>query len=217
MEDGRDFYVIRKSLNILSVLILALAFTNAKIKTLNLLGIEISIDGQKFYIAIFLLYAYFIWRFITKLPFKSGFMNDFDQYYMATVNSKKGIIKTHNFEIYKNRLLEKSEDLKKAFEQNRQLELNHTSIVRTESSAYRRLRISFDLRFTNEISNRQSSLIVNHDFKVSRLFVLKHIFIFCFKHDKFGDYLFPLFLVVANIFLTIFLSGWQGSIKSIFS
>lgn len=80
--DDKDFPLVRKNLNILSILILILAYTNAKLDSLNFLGIQIDLNAHKLYVAIFILYIYMIWRFLTKLPLRGGFWNGFEQFYM---------------------------------------------------------------------------------------------------------------------------------------
>ena len=78
--DDHDFKSVRKAFNIVSVLILILAYSNAEINEINFLGIDITLEGEKVYVGIFVLYLYFVWRFLTKLPWKGGFQNDFNQY-----------------------------------------------------------------------------------------------------------------------------------------
>lgn len=69
--DDKDFYQVRKNLNIISIVILILAFTNAEVDSLKVICIDLKLNGNKLYAALFILYAYFIWRFLTKLPLRS--------------------------------------------------------------------------------------------------------------------------------------------------
>jgi hypothetical protein len=107
--DDHDFTLVRKNLNILSVLILILAFTNAQLHSINLLGIEMDLDAIKLYQALFIGYLYFIWRFLTKLPLSSGFWNDFEQYYF---NSENGIKKQNTFNHYRDKIIGSNELLR---------------------------------------------------------------------------------------------------------
>lgn len=210
--DDNDFLIVRKNLNILSVLILILGYTNAKLHSMNFLGIELDLNGSKLYIALLLGYIYFVWRFLTKLPFISGFKNDFDQYYL---NSEKGIKKSHSYERYKNILINSSKELKTIIENKRGYGLNHLAITRFDAATYRKLNLSFSL-YTIEVDNTKSSFEVVHKITVSSLLFSKILIIFCVKYDKFGDYLFPLVLVVLNIIFFIFRPEWQGSFYSLF-
>lgn len=87
--DDKDFVIVRKNLNIFSVVILLLAFTTADVSILSLFGIKVEMNGQKVYIALFIGYIYFIWRYLTKLPLISGFWNDFTTYYMQSYGGNR--------------------------------------------------------------------------------------------------------------------------------
>lgn len=214
MED-HDFQVVRKNLNILSVLILMLAFTNAQLDKLNFLGIEMQLDSSKFYQAIFVAYLYFVWRFLTKVPIIGGFWNDFLQYYL---NSEEGIKKQHNYERYKHTLIAKSEELKFVLNSNDQaFRLVQVSSSRLPEWPLHKLRLSFSFSATAPNSSSHSrSFYVDHDISVSRFLVIRKLILFSVKYDKFGDYLFPLVLVIAVVGFFFFKGQWQGGFASLF-
>ncbi|MEK6781704.1 MAG: hypothetical protein AABY93_08355 [Bacteroidota bacterium] len=212
--DDKDFYVVRKNLNILSVLILILAFTNAKIETLNFLGIQIDLDGSRLYTALFIGYVYLLWRFLTKLPLKSGFLNDFSQYY---INSDEGVKKQHHFTRYKDQLTGKSPELKTAVETDLNQRLVQTSVTRFDPREFWNLRLSFTFYVTPKAPGQLSNLTVDQDIVVSRFYFFKCLIVFCVQYDKFGDYLFPLVPVLLNFFFFFTKSEWQGSFKSLVS
>lgn len=213
--DDHDFLLVRKNLNILSVLILILAFTNAKLGSLNLLGIQMDLEGVKLYQALYIGYVYFLWRFFTKLPLRSGFWNDFLQYFM---NSEEGVKKKHNFDRYKKEFIDNSDRLKHAYEINDKY-LNHVqlSVIRFPDWPLTQLRLSATFQASGrEGKNDNAQFGVDHDIKVSRFFVLKKLILFCIKYDKFGDYLFPLIPVLTVLGFFFFKLDWQGSFFSIF-
>lgn len=214
MED-HDFQVVRKNLNILSVLIIMLAFADAQLDKLNFLGIEMKLDSAKFYQAVFVGYLYFVWRFLTKVPIISGFWSDFLQYYM---NSEDGVKKHHNYDRYKDLLIEKSEDLKNAIESNDQFfRLNQINVDRLPNWPLHRLRLVFAFHASHRASSTQSNQFsVEYDITVSRLLAVRKLVVFSVKYDKFGDYLFPLVPVVLAVYFFIFKHDWQGSMASLF-
>lgn len=214
MED-HDFQVVRKNLNILSVLILMLAFTNAQLDNLNFLGIEMQLDSTKFYQAIFVAYLYFFWRFLTKVPIRGGFWSDFLQYYL---NFDEGIKKQHNYPRYKAALQEKSELLRDAIESNDQ-SFRHiqTNVYRLPGLPLHKLRFSFSFNAAHRNSGTQGhQFSVDLDITVSRLIAFRKLVTFCIKYDKFGDYIFPLIPTAIVIIFFFFKTGWQGSFKSLF-
>lgn len=211
--DDHDFTLVRKNLNILSVLILILAFTNAQLHKINLLGIEMDLDAIKLYQALFIGYLYFIWRFLTKLPLRSGFWNDFEEYY---INSEDGVKKQHNFKVYRDQLIESNQKLKSHKElADGNLNLIHYSLIRNSSSQLRKLRISTRLEVVENEANREV-VDTYYDIRLSRIYFMRKLISFCLKYDKFGDYLFPLIPVIAVVFCFIFKSEWQGSFAGLF-
>lgn len=210
--DDHDFPVVRKNLNIISVLILVLAYTNAKLNKLSFLGIDIELDAHNLYIALFVLYLYFIWRFLTKLPLNSIFWTGFMQYYLE---SEGGVKAKHNYERYRPLAIEKSDRLKIG-EEAGYISLVTTSIQRASAKHYLKLKVVFTFYDRNP-ANKQlhGNFSVEHDIHVSILFLLQKLMVFCFKHDKFGDYLFPLIPVLVNVCFFVFASEWQGSIWSL--
>lgn len=210
--DDHDFPVVRKNLNVISVLILVLAYTNAKLNKLSFLGIDIELDAHKLYIALFVLYAYFIWRFLTKLPLNSIFWTGFMQYYLE---SERGLKTKYNFKKFGSIMMSKSERLKQGFK-DETINLVSTTIHRPDSSYHRKLRLIFTF-YDRKPRDKQSpgNFSLDHNFTVSRLLFVQKLVIFCFKHDKFGDYLFPLIPVLVNLGFFVFASEWQGSIRSL--
>jgi hypothetical protein len=211
--DDHDFTLVRKNLNILSVLILILAFTNAQLHSINLLGIEMDLDAIKLYQALFIGYLYFIWRFLTKLPLRSGFWNDFEQHY---ITSEYGVKKQHTYERYKQQFIDSLSQLKSTIKEGssdaRFVQLN---VVRQNNSLVK-LKLSAVYQIIILIGNRQQQHNIDIDIKVSRLYFLRKVLIFCFKYDKFGDYLFPLIPVITVVGCFIFKSEWQGSFAGLF-
>lgn len=194
--DDKDFFAVRKNLNILSVLILVLAYANAEIHDLNFLGIQLELEGSKLYVGLFIIYLYFIWRYLTKMPLMSGFWNDFNQYYM---DSEKGVKREHNFEKYQNMLLQNSEELRN----NSDAQIVDQKIIKFSSKILRKLRLSVTFyRSRREVDNEKinhDNFSAVHDFHVSRIYVLRKLLVFSFKHDKFGDYVFPLIPIIINL------------------
>lgn len=213
MED-HDFQVVRKNLNILSVLILILAFTNAQLHTINLLGIDMELDGNKLYQALFLGYIYLLWRFLTKLPLRGGFWNDFLQYYL---DSEEGVKKHHHYERYKELLIEKSPRLKRAIEDQGELKPVQLRFVRFSEWPLTKLRLaaSFQSR-TDQSLNETPSFSIDHDIHVPRIYQWYRLIMFSVKYDKFGDYLFPLIPVLINFYFFTVKTEWQGSFYHLF-
>jgi hypothetical protein len=208
--DDKDFDLVRKNLNILSVLILILAYANAQLHSLNFLGIQIDFDGDKLYQALFIGYSYFVWRFLTKLRLLSGFWNDFLQYYMT---SEFGVKSKYNYTTLKKEFDEKSPQLKQANEQkDDSLRLVQLSVIRFPDWPLTKLRLSA----TFYSQGAQQNFNVDYDIKVSKIFLLRKLLTFCVKLDKFGDYLFPLIPVLTNIFFFTFKTQWQGSFSHLF-
>jgi hypothetical protein len=211
--DDHDFPLVRKNLNVISVLILILAYTNAKLNSLSFLGIQIDLDAHKLYVAMFILYLYFIWRFLTKLPLVSGFWNDFIQHY---TQSEKGLKAVHNYERYKDELIAKSPRLKTSIEEDETFSIVNTSIVRFSPKYIRKLRLSFTF-YTSITPEKgiQHNFHVDHDIVVTRFLFLKNLIGFSLKGDKFGDYLFPILPIILNLGFFLFAFSWQGSLYSL--
>jgi len=210
MED-HDFQVVRKNLNILSVLIIVLAFTNAKINTLNFLGIDMQLDGAKFYQALFIGYLYFIWRYCTKLDLRAGFWNDFVNYF---ISSEEGVKSVHNFKKYENRFKSEISRFSQMTNDDPNWRLVATNITR-HSESLSNLTLSITIHTSSEIHMRNPNFEI--DIKVSWKFRLKKFLIFCFRKDKFGDYLFPFVPVILNLLFLLFKTEWQGSLRNIFN
>jgi len=213
MED-HDFQVVRKNLNILSVLILILAYTNAQLNSFNFLGIKLDLDAYKLYTALVVGYVYFVWRFLTKLNFNGGFWSDFLQYFLM---SGEGVKQKHNFERYRKEFIEKSERLKYAIETNdrffRYIQLN---ITRQAGWPLTRLNLSAGFCASGrEGKDDQEQFYVDYEISLSRLFIFRKFILFSIKFDKFGDYLFPLIPVLVNVGFFFFKSEWQGSFQSL--
>lgn len=212
--EDHDFQLVRKNLNILSVVFLVLAFTNAEINDANLLGISMKLNGSKFYISLYAGYAYFVWRFLTKLPLRTGFWNDFCAYYM---NEKDGAQKEHNYHRYRKQLVEVSARLRNAIEINDPyFRLNQWSITRA-SSGLRDLKLTGYFQGSGrQDANDQQQFSVDYQITVSKTYVFAKLVKFCVKYDKFGDYLFPLVPVVSVFLFFLLKSDWQGSFYSLF-
>lgn len=211
MED-QDFQVVRKNLNILSVLIIVLAFTNAKINTLNFLGIDMQLDGAKFYKALFIGYLYFIWRYCTKLDLKAGFWNDFRKYYL---NSAGGIIKKHNFNRYQEKFKGENSEFKEIVERDSKWNLVSTNYNQSNGSSLTEYVMRIELRTV--LSTTSHNKYFETNISVSLWYLIKRLIVFCLKHDKFGDYLFPFVPVILNLLFLLFKTEWQGSLRNIFN
>jgi hypothetical protein len=212
--DDKDFVVVRKNLNIFSVVILLLAFTNANISILNLFGITVKMDGQKVYVALFVGYVYFIWRYLTKLPLMNGFWNDFLQFYLS---SASGVKKQHTFERHREKIFAAKPELEKILKPNTQSRLIDIKVLRFPNKGIRELRLIADFYVMPENSQPNDSNLSAHcDIVVSRGLFLWKFIIFCFRNDKFGDYLFPIALVLVNLYFFLFHKEWQGSFRKLF-
>lgn len=212
--DDKDFLVVRKNLNVLSVLILVLAFTNAEIDNLNLLGIQMELDGRKLYVALFVGYLYFLWRYLTKLPLKSGFWTDFIKYYLE---SDEGIKSRHTFQRYQNEFMQRSEPLTRAINsRDSSLYITSFHVVQLENWPMTKYRLSITFQSSREPgSNDMSTHSVEHEIHVSRFFLCRKVLVFSTKYDSFGDYLFPLVPALVNLFLFLVKATWQGSIQNL--
>lgn len=208
--DDNDFRVVRKTLNALSVLISILAFTKAEINALNFLGIDIDLDGRKLYIALFIGYSYFIWRYCTKVPLVGGFWLAFLNFYFE---SGSGVKKQHTYERYRNWFVN-SPEVKEVLAKGREVQLVQMQAVRPSGRTMRNPRLSATYHTSTDTGGR--NVTVNHDITVSWLFVTRKLLIFSFRHDKFGDYIFPILMVGLNVCFFFFRRGWQGSIWSLF-
>lgn len=207
--DDNDFRVVRKTLNALSVLISFLAFTEAEINALNFLGIDIGLDGKKFYSALFIAYCYFIWRYCTKVPLAGGFWQAFLSFYF---DSDSGIKKQHTYERYRDSF-ENSPEVKKVLVKGREVQLVQMQAVRPSGRSMRNPRLSATYHTSTDTGG--TNVTANHDIAVNWWFVTMKLLIFSFRHDKFGDYIFPILLVGLNVYFFFFSMGWQGSIWSL--
>ena len=213
--DDNDFPLVRKNLNILSILILILAYTNAQLHQLNFLGIDMQLDGVKLYQALFLGYFYFIWRYWTKLNFFGGFWGDFTNYYLV---SDAGVRKQHNFLKYKESFIDKSERLRDAYEAgDKFLTLSSFDVVRLSNWPLTRLRLIVNFNASGRKGKEdQAQFSEYHDILLSRFYVIRKLISFSIKEDKFGDYLFPLVAVLLNVGFFLLKKEWQGSVYQIF-
>lgn len=211
--DDHDFTLVRKNLNILSVLILILAFTNAQLHSINLLGIEMDLDAIKLYQALFIGYLYFIWRFLTKLPLSSGFWNDFEQYYF---DSENGIKKQNNFKHYRDKIIESNELLRLSKElTDENLKCTQFTLLRKSRLHLRKLWIEAQVELVKDDGTKEM-VSIKYDIELSRIYFMRKLISFCLKYDKFGDYLFPLIPVIAVVVCFIFKLEWQGSFAGLF-
>lgn len=208
--DDSDFRVVRKTMNAFSVLIAILAFTNAEISSLNFLGIAMALNGAKFYIALFIGYSYFIWRYFTKVPFADGFWQSFLDFYFT---SGSGVKKQHSYERYRDCFLHGEAELRRALENHEPGHLIEMQVVRPAGRSIRNPRLSALYYLPGEDGGK--NVTANHDIKVSWWFVIGKLLIFSLRYDKFGDYIFPILLVVLNACFFLLLGDWQGSIRSL--
>ncbi len=209
--DDKSFHLVRKNLNILSILIILLAFTNASLESLNFLGIQLRLDSHRFYIALLTMYLYFIWRFWTKLKIREGFWNDFTKYFLE---NKDALASKYNFERYRHAFAQQSEELSQAIKNDPKFRVIQISFNRDSQSLLElRMVANFYIEFRR--LNNSSDLQLAHSFRVSRLFFVRKLLRFCVAHDKFGDYLFPLVPVTVNLFLFLLNHEWQGSLHSL--
>lgn len=214
--DDKDFYVVRKNLNILSVLILLLAYTNAKLGTFNFLGIQIELNGPKLYTGIFIGYAYFIWRFLTKLPLRGHFWAEFINYYLT---SDEGVKRKYNYKNLEAEVLAKWPDLAWLKENDKDLRLQETHVMRFEEKSLTKLTLSLTFYKTLKLDSEtyaNSNVTTRIEIKVPRLFIVRTLVLFCVKYDKFGDYLFPLIPGIVNLVFFFSKPEWQGSFRSLF-
>lgn len=209
-----DFKLVRKNLNILSVLILVLAFTDAKLSSMNILGLSITLNPHKFYIILYVGYTYFLWRFLTKVPIQSGFMSGFRDYYLNGIN---GVQSKYNYVT-----------LYKAFEQTptfirysdevkgQKFNLLQMRVVQLGTSIAK-LRLTAKLHSSIPISIEGNTFTTDIDISIPWRFYIRKLFWYSVRHDKFGDYLFPMIPVFINFLMFFLKSDWQGGFKSILS
>jgi hypothetical protein len=211
--DDKDFFLVRKNLNIFSILILILAYTNAKVDFTNFAGVQIHLDGRNFYIALFIGYCMFIWRFFTKLPLMSGFWNDFSQYYMQSHSGKH---MKSSFEKYQNTFFDKAPTLKELLETGN-ARLLGISMTRFDATEFRKIRLDAQFYINQPIreNNAGNNLSSAIDIKLSRFFFIKKLIIFCVRYDKFGDYLLPIVPLFINLAFFFCRSSWPGSLTAL--
>ncbi|MEQ9219107.1 MAG: hypothetical protein RLO17_13750 [Cyclobacteriaceae bacterium] len=203
--DDDNFKVIRKNLNILSALIMLLAFADAEINKINFLGIAIDLEGERVYLALFFLYGYFIWRYLTKLPLRSGFVTEFHQFLM---NYPTGLRKEYNTEKHRSKVLNREVLLLEDFlgEEPKIIELN---IHRDGKKPINQLVLGW--KYRNKDGKTHD---IHENLSVSWFYISRKFIYFCFKHDKFGDFIFPLIPVLVNIIFFLFNGDWQGGIQN---
>jgi hypothetical protein len=209
--DDKDFLIVRKNLNIFSVVILLLAFTTADVGILSLFGIKVEMNGQKVYIALFVGYIYFIWRYLTKLPLISGFWNDFTTYYMQSYGGNR---MNKTFYKYRNQFISDPPGGMKLLEKDPSARLLKIDAVRLAGNRIRQLRIIATFYITRADGGQNMSMY--HDILVSKTTFYSKFVRFCIRYDKFGDYIVPIVLVLVNMLFFIFKSEWQGSMQTLF-
>ncbi|MFZ1806226.1 MAG: hypothetical protein WAU36_03335 [Cyclobacteriaceae bacterium] len=215
--DDSDFFVVRKNLNIISVLIMILAYSNAEIHNLNFLGIQVELEGDKLHIGLFTIYIYFIWRYLTKLPLMGIFWGGFISFYLESEN---GVKKEHNFKTHQNDFFKESLKVKEILESDRNAHLTGITVVRLPGNTLRNLRLSANFYRSTpknaDGSTDMPNVTVNINIKISWIYFMRKLMIFSIKGDKFGDYVFPLVPVVANVLFFILKPEWQGSYNRLF-
>lgn len=210
-----DFPTVRKNLNILSVVVLLLAFSRAEINKFNFLGLDVSLEGSKFYIALFVLYLYFIWRYWTKANFHAGFLAPFYTYFLE---SEEGVKKRYPFFRVQGRFFDENPAFKEAYENDKNYELISLTIRSPSPRDMRNL--SFHIAFSKSARETKTDITQSGaaiKLKVSRLFVWWVGLRYSIKYDKFGDYVFPLIPVVVNVTYFFSAKEWQGSFFQLFN
>jgi hypothetical protein len=209
--DDKDFYLVRKNLNILSVLILLLAFTEAKLNSLSFLGIQLELDSSRFYAALWFIYVYFAWRFYTKARLSELFWGEFTKYFLE---EERGLKTRYNYYKLKSVFAEKSSELKWASENDPNFRVISTFFTRQTSSL---LKLTIKVRFyiSFRARNRSPELEVSHDITVPRYFLWFKVAGYCLTRDKFGDYIFPFLPILLNLLFFLFRPSWQGSASSL--
>ena len=212
-----DFKVVRRNLNVISVLILLLAFSDAKISEVNFLNIKLALEGPKLYVGIYILYLYFAWRYLTKLNFKGDFWSSFRNYYLE---SNAGVKRKYPFEKMKTKFFEKKPELQQMLEADRSVQIYDLKVLQLTPERPRELRLSQN--FYRNVSQeeraqgKESRFSVEIEIKVTRLYIIGKMIWFSFRHDKFGDYIFPIIPLAANMMFFVFNDDWQGSFNQIF-
>ena len=209
MED-HDFLVVRKNLNILSALILILAFSSAQISELDFLGIDLKLDGRKFYLSLYILYGYFIWRYLTKLPWTEGFVKGFSDFLTKKpdglrreFNNAVGLNKVFSgTDSYK--LLSLDADEKKSYELTLFIPNRLTAIV------------EFQLFYrSDEVFGNTNGDPIRTSYRMGRIYFTKKMIRYCLKYDEFGDFIFPLVPIFAFLLFFFLKSDWQGNFSSL--
>jgi hypothetical protein len=191
--DEKDFHTIRKNLNVLSVTIMIMAIANVEVEVLNLLGIEVKLDGEGLY---------------TK-----GFWHEFITFY---TDSPSGVRKQHTYERHRDAFLAHNPELA-ILESDANTRLIDMKVHRIFQSI-RKLRLSAIFYVTVSHANAgpmDNNLVANLDIVVTRIFILRKLLLFSLLHDKFGDYLFPLTLVLLNVVFFVLKTDWQGNLFSL--
>jgi hypothetical protein len=205
--DDKDFFIVRKNLNILSVLILALAYTNANIEELKIVNVTLDLSGGKAYIGLFTIYAYLTWRYLTKLKWRSGFWNDFDQYY---ISSDAGVKSRRSFDELKSLFINQNAKLKQLLEPPYNARLSGIDVGRASATHYRSLILNANFYLEKPMEFIGSNFTAKLPVTIPLLYIVRKFLTFSFKHDKFGDYVLPLILVLINFSLFLVLKTWKG-------
>lgn len=213
--DDKDFLTIRRNLNILSVMILLLAYSSANISSFSFLGLSVNLDGEKFYQGLYIIYGYFIWRFITKLPYTS-FKNDFDHFLL---DPKRGLLKHFKFENIRKKINEVD---------NSFFVMHDIGAIRVDSmevkrshSKWKNIRIFIVYQFISDHPKSKDKTgsyhhIETNEIPVNSSIVFRKWIWFALTRDKFGDYLFPLIPVLFFLGFFFLKHSWQGSFSLIF-
>ena len=203
MEDD-NFKVVRKNLNILSVLIMLLAFADAEINKINFLGIALDLEGEKVYMGIFLIYIYFIWRYLTKVNVPGEFWNKYFDYYR--VKASKRFKKAKYFD-----KVNKIDGIQLEGFLEGELQIQKLSVTSQNRSF---LNLQLDWSYNTQDDSRIRT--VSSKKKVTPFYPILLFIWFCLRYDKFGDFLFPLIPVLLNLGFFLFNEDWQGSIHNYF-
>lgn len=210
MDD--NFPSVRKNLNILSVLILVLAFSNAEINRINFLGIDLELDGEKLFISLYVLYLYFLWRYLTMMLFRTEFMNHFHNFMLS---SPHGFKKEFAYEKRKNEYQREFEDLQ-GIENDRFGSI--VSISFTRNSFWKLSRLNMKIEYRKSATEEEKEMgspgnkVVSKEVRVSYWYLLRKFLLFCIYKDKFGERVFPLIPVFVNLLFFLFKEDWQGGL-----
>ncbi|WP_109831925.1 hypothetical protein [Reichenbachiella versicolor] len=196
-----SFGSVRKNLNILSVVIIFLAFSRVEITKFNLLGLGLEItEISRFYIGLYCIYIFFVWRYFTKLQ-KEEVRKGFTKYIKDKIHA---YFKSNWSKHFKETIEIDGFEEKLSFK-NIGLGIDPVSLLKIKIDGY------YSSNEKGHTETIEIGLIKILGFRVYVWQFLKYSFL----KDKFGDVYFPIVLIAIFVYLFACYGDWQGGFSQI--